>query len=88
MNQTKEHGNAFREYLMIYSCLIYLGNKSEEPKQVKTMTKINKPISHLDQLLFIKNQIIMPVTAMIYVGDSDPELNNTRNNKVEAKIII
>ena len=28
-----------------------------------------------------------PATAIMYVGDSEPELNKTRNNSVEARII-
>lgn len=63
------------------------GNKSEGEKLVKIITKISIAITKGDLSFCKKNQIITPATAIIYVGDSEPELNNTKNNNVDAKII-
>lgn len=71
----------------MYSFLMYLGNKSEVEKQVKTMTRKNNVMLKGDRSLCITNQSITPATAIIYVGDSDPELNKTKKSSVDAKII-
>ena len=63
------------------------GNKSENEKHVKMMTKIKSPITKGDFSFCMINQIITPATAIMYVGDSEPELKSTMNKSVEAKII-
>ena len=63
------------------------GNKSEKEKQVNIITKINIPIIRGDFCFCMRNQIITPATAIMNVGDSEPELKSTMNNNVEAKII-
>ena len=45
--------------------LIDFGNKSENAKQVKIITKINKAMSIFDNFFCIKNQIITPAIAMM-----------------------
>ena len=63
------------------------GNKSENEKQVRIITKINKPMINGDFSFCIMNQIMTPATAIIKVGDSEPELKSTMNKSVDAKII-
>jgi hypothetical protein len=67
--------------------LINFGNKSEKEKQVNMITKRSIPIINGDFCFCMRNHSITPATAMMNVGDSEPELKSTINKSVEAKII-
>lgn len=84
--QIAKQGKAFNAQVF-RKTRIKCGNRSEVAKLEKMIARRRRQITVLEQGCFCcVNQIPTPVKAMIYVGDSDPELNSTINNRTDAKI--
>jgi hypothetical protein len=85
VSHTSRHGKAFKEYGFIKVFLIPLGKISVGDKLVKISIKINRNnIQGLKGLCCKEKNNAAPATAMIYVGDSDPVLNNTIESNMAA----
>ena len=62
------------------------GNKSEGDKLVNKKANTNKNRTNLEYGRFwIRNHIPTPTKAIIYVGDSEPELKITVNSNTEER---
>ncbi len=79
-----KHGRTLNPYGRIIVWLNICGNKSVEERVVNSSIKIKSALFSLVGSCN-ESQIEAPITAMIYVEDSEEVLNNTTHNKAEAK---